>query len=136
MHSNSTGIANLDLQTTAETQMSSVHSLMPGTKLVIMLVEETRNTSYWCSYILNFLPAKYFWVSEGIFIDKPYYFRFSHCCSISIPRRILENLAGFSQDLWSQPRQATLTLIIPAECLLFPLVWAINFNWQINVYPC
>ena len=46
MHSNSIGIANLDLQTTAETRMTSVHSLMPGTKLVIMLVEETRSTSY------------------------------------------------------------------------------------------
>ena len=136
MHSNSIGIANLDLQTTAETRMTSVHSLMPGTKLVIMLAEETRSASYWCSYTLNFSCAKYFWVSEGIFIDKPYNFRFSHCCSISIPRRILENLARFSQDLWPQPRQATLTLIIPAECLLFPLVCATNFNWQINVYPC
>lgn len=40
MHSNSTGIANLDLHRTAETQMSSVHSLMPGTKLVIMLLKK------------------------------------------------------------------------------------------------
>ena len=60
MHSNSTGIANLDLQRTAETRVSSAHSLMPGTELVIMPVEERRSTSYRCSYTLNLSPAKYF----------------------------------------------------------------------------
>lgn len=87
-------------------------------------------------YALNFSQVKYFWVSEWVSVDEPYFFRISHYFSLSFPRRILENSAEFFHDLWPKSRQATLTLIIPAECLIFPLVGNTDFNWQINVHPC
>lgn len=72
------------------------------------------------------------WVSAG----KPYYFRISHYCCLPFSRRILAKPPEFFHDLWPTSRQATLILIIPAECLLFPLVGGIDFNWHINVHPC
>lgn len=87
------------------------------------------------AYGLNFSPARYVWVIEDISVDKPYYFRISHCCCLSFSRRILTKSAEFFHDLWPKSKQAPLTLIIPAECLIFPSVDGTDFNWEINIHP-
>lgn len=133
MHSNSTEIAHLDLQATVailEGLQYTAHCLAQNRWSCLLNKAGTVATDGECA--LSFSPAKYFCVSEWISVGKPYYFGISHCC-LFFSRRILAKSPEFFHELWPESRQATLTLIIRAECLIFPLVGDIDINSQMSI---